>query len=372
MDLLRSSLLALCLGAGCASGAASAGPTADSPETGPVDPASVARMPEADRTRIMVLGTAHLAELPEELPARALEPLLRRLAEFRPDVIAVEALPGRSLEHYLARPDEYAVLLDAFPARFAIARDLGGAAQAATGLTRFQAEEAAHRRLPWGRLGDSERRVLVLQLIAALDLQSAALQWSYLPDGARIAADGLTPAMKSWLDEETSSRSEINRVARALARRLGLQRLAAVDDHSETDDTRAIVDQFEAIYTDEVLAAMRGDATRRGADRLKRRRDDILPLYRYLNSREFAAGDVRAQWGTLLRTRMESKEDRKRVALWEVRNLNIASNIRRLSVQVPGRRILVIFGAAHRPFIEASLSHAMDVRLVPAAQVLDD
>lgn len=60
--------------------------------------------------------------------AASLAPLLDRLAAFRPDVIAVEELPGRSIETYLIRASEYGLLLDAFPARFARARELGGAA----------------------------------------------------------------------------------------------------------------------------------------------------------------------------------------------------------------------------------------------------
>jgi hypothetical protein len=78
----------------------------------------------------------------------------------------------------------------------------------------------------------------------------------------------------------------------------------------------------------------------------------------------FATADVDAQWGVFLRTHFESGSDRSRLGLWENRNLTIAARIRGVAALHPGGRVLVIYGAAHKPFLEAYLSKMADLRLV--------
>jgi pheromone shutdown protein TraB len=70
------------------------------------------------------------------------------------------------------------------------------------------------------------------------------------------------------------------------------------------------------------------------------------------------------------RTRLASGLDRNRAAMWEARNLAIAARIRAETAAHPGGKVLVVIGAAHRPFIEAYLASMMDVQIVPLSQVL--
>ena len=77
-----------------------------------------------------------------------------------------------------------------------------------------------------------------------------------------------------------------------------------------------------------------------------------------------AAADVDAQWGVFLRTHFASGSDRSRLGLWENRNLKIAARIRTVAALHPGGRVLVIYGAAHRPFLEAYLSSIADIQIV--------
>ncbi len=94
------------------------------------------------------------------------------------------------------------------------------------------------------------------------------------------------------------------------------------------------------------------------------RKGDLFPQYLLLNSPAYAAGDVDAQWGVFLRTRLPSGTDRGRLGLWENRNLKIAARIRAVAARHPGGRILVIYGAAHKPFLEAYLSQTSDIEIV--------
>jgi len=91
---------------------------------------------------------------------------------------------------------------------------------------------------------------------------------------------------------------------------------------------------------------------------------DALPFYRFVNSKEYGRQDADTQWGAFLRSRLSDRIDRIQLALWEVRNLRMASNIRQVASQHPGGRVLVIVGAAHKPFLESYLGLMADVRIV--------
>src|SRR3546814_14542299 len=53
---------------------------------------------------------------------------------------------------------------------------------------------------------------------------------------------------------------------------------------------------------------------------------------------------------------------RRRVALWEVRNLRMVANIREVAARHPGGRVLVIVGSAHKPWFDAYLRMMTAVR----------
>jgi pheromone shutdown protein TraB len=80
--------------------------------------------------------------------------------------------------------------------------------------------------------------------------------------------------------------------------------------------------------------------------------------------------DVSKQWHLFFRTELPSKIDRARVALWEARNLNIAGRIRAASAWHPGGRVLVVIGAAHKPFLDLYLAQMMDIQVVQLGDVL--
>ncbi len=162
----------------------------------------------------------------------------------------------------------------------------------------------------------------------------------------------------------------------ALARRLGLERVEAIDDHADKDLFLQFSDQliselqgnptFERVMAAPIFA----ESTRR----LDRAVDDgdLLPYYLFLNSTAFGMADVDAQFHAFFRTRLPSGLDRARSAVWEVRNLNIASHIRRVTAMHPGQRALVIIGAGHKPFLDLYLGAMMDVRIVQLRDLVSD
>jgi hypothetical protein len=62
---------------------------------------------------------------------------------------------------------------------------------------------------------------------------------------------------------------------------------------------------------------------------------------------------------------------RVRMAEWETRNLRQVAHIREAMADVPGRRVLVIVGSAHKPWFDAYLGMMVDVQVVDALKVLE-
>ena len=60
---------------------------------------------------VIVLGSPHLSQLPNKLDPKVLEPLLARLAAFKPDVITIEGLSGEECETLLHFKSQHGVLV---------------------------------------------------------------------------------------------------------------------------------------------------------------------------------------------------------------------------------------------------------------------
>src|SRR3546814_15611426 len=61
------------------------------------------------RSQVLVLGSVHLSQLPEgtDFDPASLEPLLQRLAAYKPDVITIEALSGETCDLMRRHPAVY-------------------------------------------------------------------------------------------------------------------------------------------------------------------------------------------------------------------------------------------------------------------------
>jgi hypothetical protein len=298
-------------------------------------------------TEILVVGTPHLSEVGSCL---AVGELLDRLARWRPDVIAVEWLPASTVEALTHRNDEIAQDLRESFAKHSLA----GAALAKTALDR-------------GAITDRAREVLLL--LAAYEYPSAVLHWDELHADERA---GVPPELATMLDESVRSPDEVFRIAVPLARRLGLARVALVDDFGGDETFARRADDFArdvaaAPAVKQVASAPLYAESKQRLSAACRDPHALAVHYDWINSRDYANHDVALQWGIWFRTHFASGLDRARYAAWEARNLAIAANIRKESSFTPGKRVLVIYGAAHKPFLDAYLAQLLDVRVVQLA-----
>ena len=317
------------------------------------------------RTQVLVLGSVHLSQGgPETFDPAALEPVLQRLAAYKPEVITIEGLSGETCEvmrHRIAYKqmiEDYCP--DVAPAQVALGIDTWAA------LDQIDATLKAWPALPTA----AQRRHLAALFLAAGDPSSAMVQWWQLPESERHAGDGLDEALAQVLLKRESSRNENVQVAARLAARLGLQRVFPVDDH--TGDNLAIDD--EEAFGKAITAAWNGA----GADALHSRErvaalhksGDLLATYRAVNSPDVLRLAIGADFGQALRDPSPGRYGRQYVGGWETRNLRMAANVHAAFREHPGARVLCVVGSSHKPWFDSLLGQMQGVELVDAEQVL--
>ncbi|QWP79282.1 hypothetical protein J5226_04575 [Lysobacter sp. K5869] len=333
------------------------------PALAQVDLAALSRGTVGPRTQVAVLGSTHLSGLPKDYDLKALEPLLERLAAFKPDVIAIEAVSGEDCDH-LTR---YRELFDGADESYCADTE---AARKATGLDVHAAVVAVRQRYAeWpAHPTPAQRRALASLLLAANDRPSALTQWLQLPPAERRAGDGLDAALAAQLDRlATDARNENYRIGAVLAARLGLQRVYAVDDHHADRITADAGKGYEA-----AVKAVWAGFVYPFAEREKALIDqgDLLGLYRRLNAPESQQAAIAGDFGANLREPSPERYGRQYVAWWEARNLRMAANLREAFGNRPGARVLDIVGASHKPYLEAYLRPMHDVEVVDVQALL--
>lgn len=314
----------------------------------------------------LVLGTAHLSQLPKVFRPDNLQPLMEKLAAWKPQMIATEDLSGPQCDFVRRYPRRYADTIktycwDPAPARAATGLDIPAATEAADKLlAAWPAAPAA-----------SERRHLAALFLAGGERGSALVQWLRLPESERRAGDGLDAALVDVLAKLAQRQNETCLIAAPLAARLGHERLYAMDDH-----TADSVAEDQKAWGEAIMKAWDNPY---GAQRRKRDEplyagtgtpEGVMTLYREMNSPGKARLIFDSDFGAALNEPSPQRFGRDYVGYWETRNLRMAANIRDALGLKPGSRMLVIVGASHKAYLEAYLHQMHDVRVVDAMPVL--
>ena len=331
----------------------------DTPEFSP----GARKLVRGQMSEVMVLGSPHLSQLPKSFDASKLSLLTERLANWKPQAIAVEALSGLQCAHLHNYPQRYSATVKMY------CRDTS-AAHAATGLDVVEAYAQAERLLrSWPAAPTAaQRRTLASLFMAAGEPGSALVQWLRLPSEERHAGDGLNAELVGELNARQAQPDEEYLVAAPLAARSGLERLFAMDDHTADMSGSTSADELKA-YGAAISKAWNNpfNAERaRMSVALKSHVDTVdgvLAMYRAYNDRSQAELVFKSDFGAALEEPSPQHFGRDYVAYWETRNLRMASNIRE-AMSPPGSRMLVIVGAAHKAYLEAYLNQMHDVRVI--------
>lgn len=322
-------------------------------------------------TQVMVLGTTHLSNAPDSWDPMVLNLLIDRLASFRPDVIALENLPGPSVSKLWAYRAIYPEAAASYAGR---ALTMSVAAGLSLDMDMPQAEAELRRVI--GTIGKNpapaERRRLVALLAASGDPYSSLVQWWHLPPAERMAGDGVSRRLATMLGELEQNHEEGVLLAARLAMRLGLQRVYQIDSQDDDVLTPEESDLFFHKVFPGIVARYNADpaSTQRGKIEDMTTPEAGLAAYRNLNDYRIERRLSEIEWLGAINDQTEGGVGRKRVAAWEARNLRMAANIREASARAPGGRVLVIVGATHKIWLEAYLGMMSDIAIVPTDTVL--
>lgn len=317
-------------------------------------------------TQLMVLATPHLSGFPKTFDPKHLDPLLDRLAAWKPEIVTIESLSGPECE-YLAR----------YKARYGSTADDycwdPTPAEKATGLNVVAATAEVDRLLAsWpSQPTSAQRRHLAASFLAANDQSSALVQWLRLPVADRRVGDGIDATLATRLDTLRTKPNENFLIAATLAARLGLERVYPTDDH--TADTSISNDPnygktLRRVWDNPVTKRRLAEDTalERGLDT----DEGVLRLYRHYNQPSQAQIVFDSDFGAALRDQSPQLYGRHYAAWWETRNLRMVANIRAAAATRPGNRVLSIVGASHKGYFEAYLSMMHDMRIADAQAIL--
>lgn len=313
---------------------------------------------------VLVLGSPHLSQLPASFDLANLRLLNDRLAGWRPQAIAIEALSGAQCDFMRRYPYRYKDSVEMFcwdpaPARAATGLDVATAtAQVEQLLATWPAEPSP-----------PQRRRLAALFLAAGERASASVQWLRLPEAERHAGDGLDEALAGLLHKLESRRDESYQIAVRLAVRLGHERVHAMDDH-----TADYVVADETAYGEAIKKAWDNPVARKRRELAMKARfgtpEEVLAMYGAAN----APGQTRVafdgDFGAALNEPSPQHFGRNYVGYWETRNLRMASNIRDVLGGRPGTRMLVVVGSSHKGYLEAYLHQMHDVHVVDTGPLL--
>lgn len=324
----------------------------------------------AESADVTVLGTPHLADLqPAALPVQE-QRVIESLARFRPTQVCIEAIPGGRIEEFVRDPVRYGELL----ATFAMdAVRLAPEQQARRALDANAARQRATELATKDAATPAEQALLVSLQLAAFEPWSALLNWSRLDEAGRKAARStLGNQASDRLEQLAQSHNETVRLAIPLASRLGHRSLCAVDPLADELDVAALADELQPMLVDPAIGENLQRFETWAREGWPGKDDDaLLRTLRRYNGAEFASRDRAAQWDIFLKGAGNHRAGERRLMLWHARNSAIQHELLRAMAGANGDRTLLIIGAAHRPFIEASLRALPWVTVVDPLSVID-
>lgn len=315
---------------------------------------------------VLVLGSPHLSQLPASFDPANLQLLNDRLALWRPQAIAIEALSGVQCDFLRRYPQRYTDTIasycwDPAPARAATGLDVPTAtAQAEQLLAAWPATPSP-----------AQRRHLAALFMAGGEQASAIVQWLRLDPAERRTGDGLDAALLARLQVLEKKRDESYLIAARLAARLGQERVYAMDDHTSDfsfPDDKAAGEAIMKAWNNP--AAQKRRSMGQALNEHLGTPEGVLAMYRAHNAPGMGKLVFDGDFGAAMNEPSPQGFGRMYAGYWETRNLRMASNIREVLGARPGMRMLVVVGASHKGYLEAYLHQMHDVRIVDTTPLL--
>jgi len=315
-------------------------------------------------TDVMVLATVHLRATKESLNKDSLAPIVSKLKKYSPTAIAIEALRTADIISMIHGADEYKSVLSQFVGdTFLI---LANQEQKSLALTPNQAMRKMNVLVTSTSILNEQREEIIRHAVAAYDKNTALLHWQYLTE--TYTATKLSSALQLYLKELSSNNHEVNQIAISLAIKSGVNRLYPIDDHLDKDIYPEVIEDLMPFFKKSAsISELRKSEYFTKPMKLQEqavKTGNWLALYSWINSEAYKEQVINDEWRLFVDKDLPVKSSLARIALWEVRNLNMVSNIMRVVAKNIGGKIVIVVGANHKVFFEDYLSRMVGVNLV--------
>lgn len=343
--------------------------------------ASLAVTAPSSAQTVTIVGTQHLRGLDTPPTPEQYEHTLNTLSVFAPTQVCIERMSGERLQVMAADPMRNAMALSPQTHSRPLGTMIipqGVRMQARIGVlpadAREQADELAAQ---WDSLSDEDRLRLIALQVAGYEFHSAVLNWSYLDDAARQAASEsfLEPVIED-LNALMSLDDEAYALAVPLARRAGLHQLCTADDlaYEAAGMTAALDRGGQALLEQPEVAGILESyqAHMESFWRPDAGPEALTQMLAYMNSDAFARFDREIQWETLRTYDNDQGAFQRRLMYWHARTAQISSELYRALAQGEEERVLLIIGAAHRPFNEAEMRTQPWLSVEPASSLVGE
>jgi hypothetical protein len=319
-----------------------------------------------NKTEVLILGTMHLSQI-EGFEKDALSSLIKKLNLYEFDAIGIESMSTELLNDIASRSgDTYTDLIEYYgKERIEFQKEY----QKKLDNNLSEVSKKIDSLIQLKVLTNKDRISLMSYYLAAGDLASTVLQYNYLEKGTLIEEEWIDVKTLDKIKKLSNSPNEIYSLAVKLAEMQNLQKMEYIDNLQDESILYANFPEFitEYMSKQELFKNIPNLPLFKTIDSLQNTslsNKDLHPLYQFLNSDYYKQADYDAQWNLWLKTDFESKTDLSRYSLWEMRNLQIAANIMRLSAFYPRKKILIIIGASHTSFIEKHLEKCSNISLL--------
>ena len=310
----------------------------------------------------MVLASAHLRAIKEPISFADMGSVVDKLYKFSPDAIAIEALRPIDILTMRMNSLAYESVVNQFVGQEFI--ELSERIQQELSLTALEAHVELTKHLDKQLFDQAWHEQAIKLAIASYEKHTALLHYAYL----QSIKSELAKPVETYLAKLFNSNNEIKLVAINVAMKQKHARLYPMDDHLDKDQYLALMPKLmpsmkkseaaKKIGTSEYVTKVK-TLMKQGAET-----KDWDSLYSWLNGREYQHQVLNDEWRLFLDKDLAVEPALARVALWEVRNLNMVSNIMRLVADNVGGEVLVIVGANHKVFFESYLRNMIGVELV--------
>jgi hypothetical protein len=321
---------------------------------------------DEEKTKILLLGVPPLSVIGNDFSPSILNKIILKLKNFNPDIICLDVIS----------PDEIASKIyfnEISYYDFEVKNDIN-LFLATKKKLKLSVTDASLKfdSLLLSANSDQkisiQKREKIIQLaLANFDLYSAALHYIYLSDSDKRKIK-LDKKVIERLNSIVKSNNEKSIIGLRLAAELKLNRIYAINDESDKPDLINISEKlFEEMRLSEVYSSLKAEILNQTADdKLKEGliKNDLLDFFTYLNSDSYAINSTNNNWSIYYKMFLDSRLDRTRVGLWEMKNLRIASNIREVSSFNPSKKILVIIDVSKKAFVEEYIKNMTDIKLV--------